>query len=490
MARLWEVIDSVRDSEAGVITESASGFRYDGDDVDLETLVNGLGEIAPSEIPDRIAIESKGKYVAIPEEDPEDDEISRLTESLANEVPVEDEPEESPVEEGWVAQVISEAGKPLGQIIGNQAGKLEFEIQDATFQGLLMLDVIPALEAVSMTPANTEYPEALKKTIESLKEKKYRVELREVLSLRESSFGGDQPTAVIRWGSVSPTWGGPAAPWAPVPLGIAHEFVKETPDAALEINFPTVFEEDRSAKVKDILAGSTSGFISQRRAAEQYAKEMGFEQFDYDEEQSIMSKEKPPPTLSPMLPGSSGGGNNNPKEVPTLPSSIPVDAPGQGVSRGEWSADNSQGQHSYKMDQRLAELEESVLIAEDSIKALKESEKATKARLKEAEKEVSRRKRELKEAKIERDARTVAFAEIAAKPSTIINIPERETKVEVHTPDIKPADVKVEVHPPAVEVHPPNIEVNVIPPAKNEREVKYDPDGRIVKIIDQPQKKD
>jgi hypothetical protein len=36
------------------------------------------------------------------------------------------------------------------------------------------------------------------------------------------------------------------APWSPVPVRQAREFLRANPDARIEIIFPTVYEEDRS----------------------------------------------------------------------------------------------------------------------------------------------------------------------------------------------------------------------------------------------------
>jgi hypothetical protein len=200
----------------------------------------------------------------------------------------------------------------------------------------------------------------LKQAIEAMqdsdgKSRSYAVTLREA-------------AAPVRWGSTSPQWTGPAAPWSPVPLSAARDFVKRNPDAALEVNFPTVFEEDRSAKIKDIMTGDVSGYISHRRSAEQYAKEMGFEQFDYDEEQAEIGREKPKDAIPPDLQGGKGGGlaqsigstigghlgNAGPK-----PGGIQQaeDEDEDGVPRMAVVGDDAAGRHSFRMDQkRLAEV--------------------------------------------------------------------------------------------------------------------------------------
>src|SRR5258707_294847 len=42
------------------------------------------------------------------------------------------------------------------------------------------------------------------------------------------------------------------APWSPVPLRPARDLVKRHPESAIDVVFPTVYEEDRTAKLKDL----------------------------------------------------------------------------------------------------------------------------------------------------------------------------------------------------------------------------------------------
>jgi hypothetical protein len=93
------------------------------------------------------------------------------------------------------------------------------------------------------------------------------------------------------------------APWTPVPLHQAQEFIASNKAYALEMIFPTVFEEDRSIKIKDIATAQGLDYASHRWSAEQVAKELGREDFDYDREMLMIKRERvtlPPP---PALPG-------------------------------------------------------------------------------------------------------------------------------------------------------------------------------------------
>ncbi len=82
------------------------------------------------------------------------------------------------------------------------------------------------------------------------------------------------------------------APWSPTPTWPARLFQQQNQDASIDIVFPTVYEEDRTAKIKDLATGQALGFITHRRAAEQAAKEFGFEQYDYSEEMKQIEEEQ------------------------------------------------------------------------------------------------------------------------------------------------------------------------------------------------------
>jgi hypothetical protein len=97
------------------------------------------------------------------------------------------------------------------------------------------------------------------------------------------------------------TGGGPEAPWAPTPTWVARRMRQENPETACEFIFPTVYEEDRTAKIADLGAARQEGWITHRRAAEQGVKELGFDAYDYDKEQDAIAKEKKAGVGAPQL---------------------------------------------------------------------------------------------------------------------------------------------------------------------------------------------
>lgn len=66
------------------------------------------------------------------------------------------------------------------------------------------------------------------------------------------------------------------------------------PPVEVEVTFPELIVQDRSAKLKDLAVGQASRWWSQKRAAEVAAKEMGFTEFDFDTEQEQIQKEQGP----------------------------------------------------------------------------------------------------------------------------------------------------------------------------------------------------
>lgn len=81
-------------------------------------------------------------------------------------------------------------------------------------------------------------------------------------------------------------------PWSPVPTAIGAAFINKNRDAQIDIVFPTVYEEDRTAKIKDLATAQALETITHHRMSEQIAKEMGFENYEYDEEQEQIKEEK------------------------------------------------------------------------------------------------------------------------------------------------------------------------------------------------------
>ena len=374
----WTIIDTETDEEVGTVTGDSGFFEYSGEEYEVQSIVDDLYSSDEYSFADDFNARAGGRYVAVSDDSGDEYDDSSDYESEAGKAKAteedtspedDDETEESlnEAEAGWVATITeAQSGKRLGQVAGNQAGRIEFDIVNAAFQARMLLDVIPALEAVAMTPTRPEYRESFQKTVENLDGgTKYKVGFREVLNVREAMEGlgyrgaGDTPNAVVRWGSSSPDWGGPAAPWSPVPLEPARKFIKENPDAAIEVNFPTVFEEDRSAKIGDLIKGDLAGFISHRRAAEQYAKEMGFEQFDYDDEQAEISAEHPKDSVSPdMKPtagkggGEPGGGGGGMGVVKASPLQQPQAEGPIGRTRAVWAGDDAAGRHSFRAEQK------------------------------------------------------------------------------------------------------------------------------------------
>lgn len=95
------------------------------------------------------------------------------------------------------------------------------------------------------------------------------------------------------------------APWTPLPTWLARVFQQEHPDAAIDVEFPTVYEENRSEVIRDISTAEAQNYITHRRAAERVVKELGIEQYDYDEEQRHIKAEK----AAGIGPAALGGGD-------------------------------------------------------------------------------------------------------------------------------------------------------------------------------------
>lgn len=118
------------------------------------------------------------------------------------------------------------------------------------------------------------------------------------------------------------SYGAPEAPWSPVPLADAREFINADETRKLDMIFPTVYEEDRSVKLKDLAMVQGLDYASHRWASEQSAQELGREDFDYDTEMKTIKKERvtlPPP---PEIPG---------MDTPIAPGAVP---PGRGIGAG------------------------------------------------------------------------------------------------------------------------------------------------------------
>jgi len=138
------------------------------------------------------------------------------------------------------------------------------------------------------------------------------------------------------------------APWSPVPVAPGRAFVRASPEAKIDFVFPTVYDEDRPSKMKDLTTAQAVAAISHQRMAEQMAKELGFEQYDYDSEIEairVESKKLPDGTISavdqvagvdPTLPDTPEEASK--MSAPAMPGATPsikVGAPTPGLSRLE-----------------------------------------------------------------------------------------------------------------------------------------------------------
>jgi hypothetical protein len=91
-------------------------------------------------------------------------------------------------------------------------------------------------------------------------------------------------------------------------------------EADCEITFPEIITQDRSAKLKDLALAETQLWFSKKRVAETAAKEFGYTDYEYDEENKEIESDPPPPQpmMSPL------------GAPPAIPRSTPAD--GQGAN--------------------------------------------------------------------------------------------------------------------------------------------------------------
>lgn len=83
------------------------------------------------------------------------------------------------------------------------------------------------------------------------------------------------------------------ADWSAVSPRQARQFIAANPDAKIEIIFPSVFEEDRHAKIADLDQAHSVKAISYQQMAEQMAQELGFSDYNYDDAQQQIADEQP-----------------------------------------------------------------------------------------------------------------------------------------------------------------------------------------------------
>lgn len=86
-------------------------------------------------------------------------------------------------------------------------------------------------------------------------------------------------------------------------------------DAHIEVTFPELVTQDRSAKLKDLALAQAQGWISKRRAAEIAAQELQITEFNWikEEEQIKQEEEQAPQMISPLT---------TPPAVPTAKAAI------------------------------------------------------------------------------------------------------------------------------------------------------------------------
>lgn len=85
------------------------------------------------------------------------------------------------------------------------------------------------------------------------------------------------------------------------------------------IIFPEIITQDRSQKLQDLSFGQQNGWWSEERVASTAAKEMGFSDYNYNEEKEKMSAEGPPASATAPL--------STPGQYPPLPKESQVGKP-------------------------------------------------------------------------------------------------------------------------------------------------------------------
>lgn len=68
----------------------------------------------------------------------------------------------------------------------------------------------------------------------------------------------------------------------------------------IEVTFPTIVEQDRSSKLKDLLVAEEAGWISKERAATIAAKELSITEFEYEEEKEDIASGIEPMDVAPL----------------------------------------------------------------------------------------------------------------------------------------------------------------------------------------------
>lgn len=114
---------------------------------------------------------------------------------------------------------------------------------------------------------------------------------------------------------------GPEAPWSPVPLKDARDWIRADENRRIDFIFPTVFEEDRSTKIKDIATVQGLDFISHQRASEMIAQEMEIDNYDWQKEMEKIEQERK--AFGAILPAPGAGASLAPKGGVTIGAPAP-----------------------------------------------------------------------------------------------------------------------------------------------------------------------
>ena len=252
------------------------------------------------------------------------------------------------------------------------------------------------------------------------------------------------------------------APWAPVPLRPARDFVERNEDATIDVVFPTVYEEDRSAKLKDLATAQAVGAITHQRMSEQMAKELGFEQYNYDDELEnieIEMKKLPPGIISStdQIGGAGKGGAGG---------GITIGAPSAGLASedeleprradlsGKTTHEFRKQQHSTVSSTESDRIHAQMLnLRRDFVAALKELHDFRETTL--------------------REVLALAHREPSRVEPPVINV--HPPNITVHPPDIK-------IEAPTITVQPPQVNVSVEPPKPRNVVVKRDERGLMTEM--------
>jgi len=260
--------------------------------------------------------------------------------------------------------------------------------------------------------------------------------------------------------------GSDGAPWTPVPLKQARDFINADDTRAVNILFPAVHQEDRTAKIKDIITAQGVDYLSHARSARMVAQEFEVENYEYDTEMETIKVERltmPPPEQA-LLPGGPGGGGSVPAAAAA--DAFLDDVPEQQPRRAEISGEF---QHDFRKQQRQAF--ETVVLA---LHKVNESLRATTMDWFRDNPQL----REMREYVQSLESRLDSM-------QPIVHVHPPVTDVHVTSPDVY-------VEAPAVTVTVPERAVTVeaaqpVPPAPPRtvvREIERDQRGLIVRIIE------